>query len=465
MKALQILKNSKILLNLVLVSFLLLTAFACFAWFERVNSDAGYYLFKTINLRFFYMEHGRMVLWFAEILPLAGVWLGLPLFWVILLYSLNHVAFFACIAWFSYRITNYWSYPVVAALLTFCGLRESVFTPQFELYYGLGFLILFLALIHKSNSQNLSWSDWLLLAFSAIFTITSHPMALLLLLFGLLFHNMHQQKLFGKIWVLMAVLLIAYIIWKKMTISDYEGGKFGWYFDSIKNGQIWALFDNGHLKSGLLLLIKYYSDAMLLFLGVIVYLVVERKFRLLIFYIAGVFFFIFSAWSMYLPGPYLDRYLEQIWYPLVFAAFLPLVNFVRLPGWLIPVFIFSLVYRIYWVSDSYHHFHNRTVMMDKLINSVQKTKGPRFIATEADMGREAYDFANWSLAFETMLRSGSTGKRIVTITKEEDYKFNGNDSLLTETDYLFRMWEREPVSILNKHYFDLEPGEYKYLKP
>jgi len=71
---------------------------------------------------------------------------------VLILYSVNHVLFFIILAFVTWKISKKMNGPLVITLLSFCGLRESVYTPQFELYYGLGFLVLFMVLFQK-------WTD------------------------------------------------------------------------------------------------------------------------------------------------------------------------------------------------------------------------------------------------------------------------------------------------------------------
>ena len=73
--------------------------------------------------------------------------------------------------------------------------------------------------------------------------------------------------------------------------------------------------------------------------------------------------------------------------------------------------------------------------------------------------------ADWSYGFETMVRSKiSTGKTI-SITKDEDLFFEKNDSLLRNDEYLFRQWEREKTSSLNRYYFQMKSGRYELLFP
>ncbi|MBK7945407.1 MAG: hypothetical protein IPJ85_08915 [Flavobacteriales bacterium] len=69
-----------------------------FAWRfadERLYADSGYYLARVINEGGFRIEHGRWVLAFSQLLPLAGAKLGLGMKALILVHSLNNVVWLA----------------------------------------------------------------------------------------------------------------------------------------------------------------------------------------------------------------------------------------------------------------------------------------------------------------------------------------------------------------------------------
>jgi hypothetical protein len=99
--------------------------------------------------------------------------------------------------------------------------------------------------------------------------------------------------------------------------------------------------------------------------------------------------------------------------------------------------------------------------MDKFIDISQNIDGQRFYICSSNLNPDQYDITDWSYGFESFMRSVSTSEKAVTITTLEDLQFNDNLKLLTKKEYLFRMWEREPIRGLNSHYFRLKPGQYQ----
>ncbi len=359
--------------------------------------------------------------------------------------------------------------PLVITLLSFCGLRESVYTPQFELYYGLGFLVLFMVLFQKWTHEKMpGFLRVCKLIFVAIMTVSSHPMALILLFFAVFIYALSISKFYPKIWIGIFIFLLVYYFWKKFTASEYESGKFAWYWLNIKNGEIWSVFKPARIGTGVNLLVKFYNDVLLLLIGISILLMHQKQYRVLFIYLFCFVFFLLSVWMIYSPSQSIDRYLEQIYYPMVFAVFIPLLFMERLKRGLLFLLVYTLIFRTTSIYESYQKFALRTEKMDQLIteaSNIKWQKEQRFIVYKKNMGEDAYNQANWSYGFETMMRSAITKGYPISITKDEDYFASKNDSMLKAGEYLFTFWSIENTSTLNPYYFKMKAGHYLYLFP
>jgi len=447
---------------MLFLTFIMLLIFAAAAWFERINSDAGYYLFQIIQNRWYYQEHGRFVLWFAEILPLSGIWLKLPLKTVIQLYSLNHVLFFMAGAWFCWQNTKNIIPPLFISLIAFCGLCESVFTPQFELYYGLVFLVCYYTLYEKYiQLKNMRFHQVAAMLFTLFFALTSHPMAVLLWLLLMLLENIQAGVFRRKWWFIALIILLIYSLIKKMGASDYEGGKIQWYWEHLQNTENWKIWR--YFPGGWAILKSYYPDV-LLFSGFILFQqLINKKWIFTAIYLAGIFFFLWLVWMVYFPENPPDRYLEQVYFPFVVAALLPLIFLKKPPIWLTIGFCFALFFRTYIIHQSWKHFSERTQTMDNLIHAAAKKGGQKFIIYPDDIGMEAYQKANWGYGFETLLRAVSEHHKAITITKDEDVYAQGQSATPNEREFLFTYWKRMSSGELNSDYFVFEKGVYQDL--
>jgi hypothetical protein len=448
----------------LVIVYVCLFVFASIAWFERMNSDAGYYLFHSINKKFFYVEHGRLVLAIAEVTPLFFTWLGLPLKWVVWVYSTGHVLFFSTSAFYSRRISGNWNIPLAISLCAFMGLRESVFTPQFELYYGLVFLLLATA-IYQRYRQAWNPGSLIMLLVVLVFAITSHPMALLCCfwLFALL--SAERRAFNIREFAVLAGLAVLYFVWKKATASGYESGKFDLYWNAIKEGKFLEVFSNGNFVKQLFVLLRYYPDVLLLFLFGIFHLLRSRKALSAATYTAFVLFFLFLVWMLYPDSTQVFRYLEQVYFPFVFAAICFVLLRNQVSYVLLGIAVLTLLFRGVTIGKSYRKFEARTALMDRFIDHAANSKGQRFYVGVDDMGAEQFDLADWSYGFESMVRSRICVGKTISIVTQEDLDFENNANLLRDDEYLFRRWEREKTSTLNQEYFKMDSGKYRYLLP
>lgn len=461
----QLVDNKRIQSVFVLTVFAALFVFALFAWFERMNSDAGYYLFRSINKQWFHVEHGRYVLALAELLPLLGTWLHLPLKAVVVLYSVNHVLLFIAAAWISFTATGSLQGPVMLAFLAFAGLHESIFTPQFELYYGLVFLVLFLVLLNQGFASGFSIGRIAALVCCAFFAVTSHPMALVNFAAALFINELIAGRKNTRLWIVFGMGLVLFLWWKKATVSDYEGNKFSTFLEAIRQNKISQLCEKKNWLPGIQILWQVFPDILLCFFISTIAFVWIRKPLILLVYLCSVLFCLLTVWLVWNPDSIVTRYLEQVYNPWVFSVTISMFWLLPRFPWLILVLLLSLVFRVGQFKNGYNKFHNRTLKMDYFISEAAAKGGQRYCLTRTDMGDEAYRMADWSYGFETMVRSKITTGNTISITKDEDLFFEKNDSLLRTDEYLFRQWEREKTSSLNRHYFQMKPGRYELLFP
>lgn len=456
---------------LYLSSLVFLTAllFALFFYFERLNSDCGYYFFKCYNKGFFQVEHNRFVLAISQILPVMASWLNLPVRVAAILYSLNHVLFFGAIWWLVFRKYKNVTAALMVLLVQFIGLRESVYTPQFELYYGIAFLILWFVMINDETPKNrhkfiphFTSSIVLLLAF------TSHPFAFILFFFLLVYLIMEYRKKMVYAGIFISFTILAYLLIKYFFTSEYESGKINQFFYALDHGMLRQFFRSDIYIKGFTLLFKYYLDVLVIFMAGIFWMVNKKEYWLTAHYFVSFFVMLSIIWIMFYPNPQgLDRYLEQVYFPLGFVVILPLIRIkiVDVIPWRICLGILIVfLFRISLISFKANDYKNRTASMEFLIQKARAlNSGSKFYVTEKELGKDLYAAANWGFGFETLVLSCTDGGKPITITKDEDLNFNKNIEKLLPDEYLFSQWEIVKTRQLKKGKFPMQEGLYKLL--
>lgn len=456
------------------IAFLLYLIFATVFYFERLNSDSGYYFFKTLNTESLHIEHGRFVLALAELPALIAIKLNCSITAVAIVYSLTHVVFHFLIAWITYTILEQRRIAFCMICLQFLGLRESVFTPQFELYYGITCLLFSFALIFfwESNKEKWRWGSksvfcLLLLIIAAFFAITSHPVSTLLYLFYFVYFIWIQKKLAGVYILSFFIFLFLYFIWKNEFVSGYENSKFSFVFDQIKSGVFLQYLNPSRFIISLQNIFPFVADTILLFVILFLSLCFEKRIVAAAYYLIGWVLFLFLIWSMFAPTANGDRYVEQSYFILSVAVILPLIDLaiskktIRIAS---VFFLFFCVVKIVQFSDHGLSNRQRSKQMLELLKAASALNLQKVYVSENSMN-DLYNYGNWSYGFETLIFSQINHLPAITITKKEDIVFDSNVAKLKSSDWLFRQWEREPVSLLNNKYFTLpENKNYQYMQ-
>ncbi len=444
------------------LSFIALLLFALYFYFERLNSDAGYYFFHTINQKSFHLEHGRLVLALSELLPLLGLYLNLPLKILAVLYSINHVLFFGTLAFTCYYKFKHQNAAIFITLIQFAGIRYSAFTPQFELYYGLALLVFAFAFIAYLQEHQKTWNNkrYIILSILLMLIFTSHPMAVYCTFVGLTLFFLN--RIHKSTWIISIIIFLLYIAWKKAFVSDYEQNKMKVFSDAINAEHLKHFFNWQFVVNVISFLFQYYLDAVLLFFIGLFLFIKNKQYKNLMIYAFGVKISLFIIWLMFQPDS-LSRYIEQVYFPFVFLCGIWVFYF-RLQTYkllLISVIVivrFGLMFQTGWRNEE------RTMQMAQFTDMAQREIGTQFFVTEKEMGPYWYAQGNWSYGFETLLYSAMHNKKTVTITKQEDLDYNNNWQLLKPNEFLFRPFDRMPIEELNTRYLKLNKGPYVLLK-
>jgi len=437
-----------------------LLAMAAFLYKARIFADSGFYVSQFINNQSFWIECQRIVLGISQIIPLIGVWLGLEIKYVLLLYSLSHVIFFYILFLFVYYGLRDRRSGLLIILAQTVGIMHSFFTPMFELYYGVPLLITFYAIWRLPFRYNTIF----ILLILEVLILLSHPLAFMLFVFVMLYDYSKETVKPIKYYIPVALVFAGCVIFKYFVMCDYESGKMAWQFNYTDNKQYLQLISPAYYKVLGLFMVRYYSEVLIAFF-LVIFMLVNRKqwFRLLV--VAGTFFaYVFLVNSAYTASH--SRYMEQVMFPFVPIVFIPLIygfpkagrqGLLNISILLVSALIAYRLSVIYYGSEI---FVKRVAQMEQLIEAARQKGGSKFVVSQ-DVIDHGYTQLNWSYPIETMLLSAIDGNDIaISIAPEDDLYFDNNNKKIAANQFIFRRWELKDQSWLNKRYFHLDIGSY-----
>lgn len=444
------------------ILFIIIILFSIIFYKERLFADSSYYIFKVIEHKFFWIEHNRFILVFSQFLPLIGVLFGFSLKTILLLYSIGHALFFYSIFLICrYILNQYWA-GLILLLIQTVGILSGYFTPMFELYYGTGFLILFIAILYNNN---IKWQNIIMLMALSLIIFTSHQYTYFLMIFVMLFHLETYKLKYIKLYILLFLSLVAVVIFKKYTATDYEIGKTQAFVNTFKNGK----YDWIYIKSFFSFLFLYYKELLIITFITTIYFLYKKRYLSAIIYLIFILF-ISSMVNISNYGFEHSRYQEQVYFPLIFVSCYPFAklifneNKIKLRYFLLAISLIIIVVRLFMINYEAGKFRNRLNIMQSIIDKSQKISGNKFYISSKKIDSIEPIGTNWSYPIETMLISGiDKSQKSVTICTDEDINNDNNIEKLTINDYLFTKRNIYNTNTLNHRYFSFTKSEYCYL--
>lgn len=461
------LSQKKAVQVLSLAAYALLFAFAFFFYKERLNVDTSYYFFKTLNEKWFHIEHDRLVLGIAELPVWLGSLIQVSLKSIAIAYSLWHVAFFFLIGLLISLRYKRPEYLLLFLMLQLVGIIYGFVCPVFEQYYGTALLAAMYIILR--NTKKLSALTILILFVLSVFAVSSHPFNLILYTLLLLLDFVYRRNKFLLLGFLSLVPL--FLIFKIFHVSEYEKGKVSWIFDLVHNKTYLKLTEISHWKMHALYLFHYYKEvllALLLFTILAFSQKLYRQLALVILFFTGTLILINFSYAI----TEYSGYNEQVCYLLVPLVLIPLFTD-AIPSVKSTFILYSLViltcivlaYRFYLQFQLAKQHKVKTERVLHWIGEArQKNQCRNYVLF--NQFSDISTLTGWDISYSSLILSAfEKTQRQVTIVPLEENVTTEIDSIGTGR-YLFRFGEVEQVKKLNRHYFNLcESGHYQNLFP
>lgn len=439
--------------------FLLLAVMSVYFFKERLFADSSYMIFHTINKGWFHIEHGRPAHGITQCLPLMGYAFHLPLKYLLILYSLGQVVFFYIVYWLLYKVLERPSAAIAVVGLMLIGQSQMYYIPMLEIVIGAALSVLILAIMRSEKWKDDKWLILLLLSFWLV--LTSHPLnfllALVILIYDIADRGWKKKLHYSMIFFYAAAIFIEFI-----GHDSYEAQK----VVAIEDSGLTNLLSYEFLVNASILFLKNYW--LMVILGIWTSIHLYRKREGLLFLIWPVSFVLILLGAIYrwdISGA--NWYTELVFSPLV-SITLILFVFVILEtnslknqlAWKKAFGIFYLILALGIVNNS-EEMQDRMSQMEQISDQLQVQKIDKAIIEYSNIDRP-YNHWEWSVPVEVLLLSAIDGPtEAVSLITDNDLDYNYNRKRLTDSSFVFRMFEVMSYEELNQDYFQMEKGGYQ----
>ena len=262
------------------------------------------------------------MLFLAELPAVIGLKLGASLSTLILLHSLANVIFLVACTLFAGLVLKDRRAVLLLALAQLIGLAHGLFCPVFELYYGVGLVLLF-----HATATNDHLNGWIKLAITTllfVLALGSHPMAWALLLGSFILLDHRQRR---PLIPTLAIISLVFAIVRGSSLSGYETAQFTFLQRLAFPSLVLDLFTPAALLDRTQSALLHFPDVLALSIFTTGVLWRNDRRRAVIIFLAGLVL-LYVITGLYLPADPHDRYREQVYF--AFAAWTLLVIMLQL---------------------------------------------------------------------------------------------------------------------------------------
>ncbi|MBL7923147.1 MAG: hypothetical protein JNL88_03015 [Bacteroidia bacterium] len=449
--------------------FICLGVLAVYYWKERQAFDAAHYLFEIIDRKFFFIAHHRPLGLVSQVLPVAGVWLGLPLKVIAILYSLGDILwYYFLFLWMAYGLESRRGVVSLLLLLSLT-VRYSFFCPVTELLQGLALIPVWMSLLNKSFRFRLP-----LLTGLMVLIVFSHPLLFYPLAFAFAWWSLsraegatalnHERSRLPRIlWPALVLISAA----KFLLLDSYDHGKT--FYPVVYN-------DYGYLKSldfpavwnHIRLIAAEYPLCGILFLATFFTYILRRKTALGLLLLFGLLGYLVLVTATHRFGA-ISNYSERILLPLPAMLAISAAGIMVLSRVLIPKLaayvglVLILLLHFDLLRLTARPYTLRVLQLESLCDAARETGIRKGIISEELMEQNSFAMTGWSYPLETLLISSYKGPdSSVTIALLNEHirriEKSGNSVRARQwikwTEYIL------PSAELNSTYFRLPDENY-----
>ena len=424
--------------------------------------DAPHILFRIVNDSVFQINDFRYGSFVTQMVPYAGSKIGLPLKWLMVLYSASFYTFFLIVT--SVLVFVFRNYPlaIISGLYYTIFVSDTFYWPNNEIHQGVAWMLLSLGTIlylgEKQKPFLLVLTAFIPLFFLSVWT---HPLVVPTIAYLWGFYLLSEKTSFSrKQQIMLSTLLLLFLILKlkQGTHQGYDSTKMELVtgFDiqrlkSISSSPQWRFFTQGCLHN--------YWLFVILFVTGLATLIYEKRYLLLGWTLA-----VSSAYLLLVCITYwsvdasMRFYIESEYMPLTIICCAPFVFF-TLPRFnrniCTAVIVVIFLVRLLYIYKAAPLFQNRLAIMENIAGEMKKKGLSKVIIPTPPGSINDQLLMNWGAPVESFMNSALNGEmpqRTFLFATADEIKMIQH----TGADTFLGCWERRPVSHINAKYFSLD---------
>ncbi len=374
--------------------------------------DVAFQTFKMITEGGWQVQVNRFGSGLVHALPLAAIRMELPLWMVLLSYSLSFTLLFLLL----YHITVQWlknewmgfAIPLLFTLNTFDGF----YWATSELQQGLAVLLVYFAFLLKYPAPS-KWWQWAVIILGIPLLATYHPVMFIPFFFMWGFFWLSDERFRNSTFYVVLLVMIVFLLVK----SSFMGN----HYDAGKMAEFWNNFDAYYpnllkLPSNKIFLtrsIKFWYFFPLLFIFENGWYLWKKQWAkaILLTGFSLVFLLITHIGS---PHTTYRFYAEVNYMPLTLFVILPLLFDIvpNIKKKRLVVLLFSLIFVIRLVTIYNHHrpYSNRIVWLQEQLDNIQRNYTSNKVIIPFTKELEDRLYMTWGIPYESLLLSSMNNR-------------------------------------------------------
>jgi len=455
------------------VTFFILLIFSVVFVNERVFiSDSAYQLFEMIQRCGFQQNVRRYSMYLAELLPLLGIYLKLPLKVVVIFYSVS----FTLLAYGFWLLTTYVlknRYVGIIMLFTMIGMRKTFFHTISETFQLMFFAAFLYAWLTSKFAEKKVIGGKILYYFIAVFMMALcmfiHPAAIFFLAFiaGIYILNKNytvKQK------IVISLLTIGIILLKYFTIepnshdTDYNLGLRD-FMNYCKN-----IYHLDSTKWFLTRFVEFYLVPCVLFIIALIQYIRKKQYLNFLFFSGFTVCFMLITLVLYHESDSAFGR-ERSFLPLMFFLSFPFMRdvFSKISFKWNRVFFVGLacllIVGFIRIAHAAIPYTERLEKIDAVVAFANKANQKKLVM-DKEMSNTFIPFYNWATGFESMMYSAMIDiDSTVNFYIEEDLNIQKTNPKFLDEKYFLAVpwWTFWQIKDLNPNYFKLPKQPAKEL--
>lgn len=410
--------------------FALLFFYSFYFWKERQAFDAAHYLLEIILRKSFFVAHARPLGVVSQILPVIGVWVGVPLKWLMVFYSFGDVLYYyliflLLIFYFKNERATLWFFIIYLSTLAY-----SFYCPVTELLQGLVLIPVVSCLMEKGGLGSQIWIYLL-----SLLILFSHPLLFIPLgaLFAFCFfrNKLEKKRFYLTLWFIVLLAI------KFLTLDKYDSQKTFYAVVYNDYGNINNITDIAYLFSFFKMLFINYPFLFFLFGWSCFLLFYNKAIRSLLIYVGGVFGFLLIIISTH-HFEHISNYSERMLLPLPCLVSLPIAFFelnksrLKIQQFSFIILFVFFIFRLTQIYQVGQEFVLRNEQMKRIIDVSRLMGAQKVIADENLLEQLPFANTGWCYSIESMFLSAVDGpEKVVSVAMLHEHmdriKQQGNE--------------------------------------